>query len=78
LNPYTVPILIDPFEVPTEMIVGIINACAEQTLHPVPRSHDLPERTLVCNTALTIDGDSFWHFNAEIFRSCAARFENLK
>jgi hypothetical protein len=70
--------LIDSFEVPTEMVASIINAGAEQTLHPVPRRHDLPERPLGGNTAFTIEGDAFWHFDAEIFRPGATRFENLK
>src|SRR4029078_5782685 len=71
-------ILLDALKIPAEVIVRLVDGRAQEALQAVPGGQDLRQRPFICNAAFAVDGDAFWHFDANHFGPGAARFQRLE
>src|SRR5262249_42842573 len=78
LHAHPAPVLIDALEIPAEMVTRLVDGGAQQPLQSVPRGQDLPQRALVGDAAITVDGDTLGHLDTEVLGAGAARLQRLQ
>ena len=77
LDAHAALVLVDALEIPAEMIVRFVDGRAQEALQAVPGGQDLPQRPLIRDAAVAVDGDALGHLDAEHFGSGAARLQRL-
>src|SRR4249919_1936004 len=77
LHAYAAFVLVDTLEIPAEMVVRLVDGRAQEALQTIPRGQHLPQRPLIRDAALAVDGDALGHLDAEHLGPRAACFQRL-
>src|SRR5262249_14625576 len=78
LHAHASAVLVNPLEIPTEVVARFVDGRAQKPLQAIPRREDLPQRAFVGDAALAIDGDTLGHLDTEILCPGAARFQGFQ
>ena len=71
-------ILVDAFEIPSEVIAGFVDGRAQQPLQAIPGCEDLAQRPLVGDAAFAVDRDALGYLDTKILGAGAAGFQRFK
>src|SRR6476661_10172574 len=77
LHAHSALILVDPCEIPSEMITGLVDGLPQEPLQAIPGCEDLPQRPLVGDAAFAVDRDALGYLDTKILGAGSARFQGF-
>src|SRR5262249_10081231 len=77
LHTHSALILIDPFEIPSEVITGLVDGPPQELLQAIPGCEDLPQPPLVGDAAFAVDRYALGYLDTKILGAGPARFQGF-